>query len=135
MWRSSRAANRLSVIVSSAAGEVLTILPRTALSKVRVILSSLKDTGIVKEHRRGRFALARKASAEEIAEAANGYLARASADREKLERMVIYGQTALCRWAMILKYFVETETMDRCGHCDNCTGTAVAATAAAEGAA
>jgi ATP-dependent DNA helicase RecQ len=106
-----------------------------ALSKVRVILSSLKDAGIVSEKRRGRFALARVPSTEEIANAAEGYLARAEADRAKLERMVIYGQTAMCRWAMILKHFVETETLEQCGQCDNCTGTAVAATAPAAGAA
>jgi ATP-dependent DNA helicase RecQ len=104
-----------------------------SLSKVRVILSSLKDAGIVSERRRGRFALKRRASTQEIADAAKEYLARAESDREKLERMVIFGQTAMCRWAMILKYFVDTDSNEQCGHCDNCTGTAVPATAAAAG--
>ncbi|HUP39565.1 MAG TPA: ATP-dependent DNA helicase RecQ [Vicinamibacterales bacterium] len=105
-----------------------------ALSKVRVILSSLKAAGIVAERHRGRFALKRHASAAEIADAANGYLARAAADREKLERMVIYGQTAMCRWSMILKYFGGTEMQEPCGHCDTCAGTAVPAVGAAAGA-
>jgi ATP-dependent DNA helicase RecQ len=117
------------------AAEVKDAAAGVALSKVRVILTSLKDAGIVAERRRGRFALKRQASAEEIGAAANEYLARAAADRAKLEQMVIYGQTALCRWSMILKYFAGAEAKPQCGHCDNCTGTAVAATAAAAGAA
>jgi ATP-dependent DNA helicase RecQ len=115
------------------AAEVKDAAAGVALSKVRVILSSLKDAGIASERRRGRFALKRQASAEEIATAANGYLARAAADREKLEQMVIYGQTAMCRWSMILKYFAGGEMKEPCGHCDNCTGTAVPATATAAG--
>ena len=115
------------------AAEVKDAAAGVSLAKVRVILSSLKDAGIVAERRRGRFALKRQASAEEIGAAANEYLARAAADRAKLEQMVIYGQTALCRWSMILRYFAGAEAKRQCGHCDNCTGTAVPATAAAAG--
>jgi ATP-dependent DNA helicase RecQ len=107
--------------------------PRVALSKVRVILSSLKDAGVVAERRGARFTLKKPASTGEIAQFAKIYLDRAEDDRLKLEQMVIYGQTALCRWAMILKYFGEADVTERCGHCDNCAGTAVTATAAAGG--
>ena len=100
---------------------------------MRVILSSLKDAGIVAERRGSRFVLKRPATTDEIADAAKGYLARAEEDRAKLEQMVIYGQTALCRWAMILKYFGESDAMAQCGHCDNCTGSARTAVAAAAG--
>jgi ATP-dependent DNA helicase RecQ len=109
--------------------------PRVALSKVRVILSSLKEAGVVAGRRGARFALKKPASAEEIAQVAQVYLSRAEDDRLKLEQMVIYGQTALCRWATILKYFGESGITEQCGHCDNCAGTAVTATAAAAGAA
>jgi ATP-dependent DNA helicase RecQ len=107
--------------------------PRVALSKVRVILSSFKDAGVVAERRGARFALKKPAATDEIAQIAKAYLDRAEDDREKLERMVIYGQTALCRWAMILKYFGERDVTERCGHCDNCAGTAITAIAAAAG--
>jgi hypothetical protein len=107
--------------------------PRVALSKVRVILSSLKDAGMVAGRRGARFTVKKSASVEEIARIAKVYLDRADDDREKLERMVIYGQTALCRWAMILKYFGEVDVMEQCGHCDNCAGTAITATATAAG--
>ena len=43
-------------------------------------------------------------------------------DETNLERMIIYGQTALCRWRTLLDYFkaegVEAEF--RCGRCDRC---------------
>jgi ATP-dependent DNA helicase RecQ len=107
--------------------------PRVALSKVRVILSSLKEAGVVTGRRGARFILKKPASTGDIAQIATGYLDRANDDREKLERMVIYGQTALCRWAMILKYFGEAAVMEQCGRCDNCAGTAITATATAAG--
>jgi ATP-dependent DNA helicase RecQ len=104
------------------------------LSKARVILSALKDAGVAVGRRGLRFALKGPTSMEKIAEVAKVYLDRAEDDRQKLERMVIYGQTALCRWAMILRYFGEADVPERCGHCDNCAGTAALATAAAAGA-
>ena len=43
-------------------------------------------------------------------------------DESNLERMIAYGQTALCRWRALLDYFkaegVEAEF--RCGTCDSC---------------
>jgi ATP-dependent DNA helicase RecQ len=43
-------------------------------------------------------------------------------DESNLERMIAYGQTALCRWRALLDYFkaegVEAEF--RCGACDSC---------------
>ena len=105
-----------------------------ALSKIRVILSSLKESGIVTERRAAGFSLKGKPSTDRIAEIARDYLRRSDDDRAKLERMVMYGQTALCRWAVILKYFGEADAIEQCGHCDNCAGTAKTATAAAAGA-
>ena len=78
--------------------------------------------------------LKKAVSGDEIADIARLYEARSADDREKLERMVIYGQTALCRWSMILKYFGETEVAKQCGHCDNCAGVARTASAVAAGA-
>jgi ATP-dependent DNA helicase RecQ len=105
-------------------GEIAKTAAGVSQTKARVILSSLKEAGIVAERRGVRFVLRRSATTDEVADAARVYLERGEQDREKLERMVIYGQTALCRWAMVLKYFGETDVMDQCGHCDNCAGTA-----------
>ena len=105
-----------------------------ARSKVRVILSSLKEAGIVSERRGSKWARTRKATTvEEVTEIASAYAARSEDDRQKLEKMVMYGQTALCRWAVLLQYFGDGEVTSTCGHCDNCAGTAKTATAAAAG--
>ena len=31
-----------------------------------------------------------------------------------------YGQSARCRWAILLEYFGESADAARCGTCDNC---------------
>jgi ATP-dependent DNA helicase RecQ len=43
-------------------------------------------------------------------------------DETNLERMIAYGQTALCRWRTLLDYFKEegVEAEFRCGTCDRC---------------
>jgi ATP-dependent DNA helicase RecQ len=46
---------------------------------------------------------------------------RRDGEREKLERMIGYAQSALCRWKLLLEYFGEVGGFERCGRCDNCT--------------
>jgi ATP-dependent DNA helicase RecQ len=41
-------------------------------------------------------------------------------DKEKLERMMQYGQSAMCRWHLLHDYFEEEMDEERCGNCDNC---------------
>ena len=43
-------------------------------------------------------------------------------DQTNLERMIAYGQTALCRWRTLLDYFKEEGVAAefRCGRCDRC---------------
>jgi ATP-dependent DNA helicase RecQ len=52
------------------------------------------------------------------------YEARRARDEDKLERMMLYGQSAGCRWRMLLEYFAAEEIASapdfRCGTCDNC---------------
>ena len=43
-----------------------------------------------------------------------------AARRKKLERIIMYAQTALCRWSVLLRYFEPDTTFERCGACDNC---------------
>jgi ATP-dependent DNA helicase RecQ len=46
---------------------------------------------------------------------------RREGEREKLERMIAYAQSAMCRWKLLLDYFGEADDFERCGQCDNCT--------------
>jgi ATP-dependent DNA helicase RecQ len=41
-------------------------------------------------------------------------------NKEKLERMMQYGQSAMCRWRLLHDYFDEQMEEERCGTCDNC---------------
>jgi ATP-dependent DNA helicase RecQ len=42
------------------------------------------------------------------------------AEHEKLEQMMLYGQSSSCRWKILYDYFNEPFPQERCGHCDNC---------------
>lgn len=90
-------------------------------SKVRVVLSLLKDFKIVKESRGSRFGLLRKdlkrVELEEISRASEE---KAEKDKEKLEKMMQYGQSAACRWRLLHDYFGEEMEGEQCGTCDNC---------------
>jgi ATP-dependent DNA helicase RecQ len=93
----------------------------TAPTKVRVIVAMLKDMDIVRELRGSKIRLERPAlSSGALAEIAAQYTARTAGDRDKLERMMAYGQSASCRWKLLLDYFGEQVDWERCGTCDNC---------------
>ncbi|MBV9925161.1 MAG: ATP-dependent DNA helicase RecQ [Acidobacteria bacterium] len=95
--------------------------PNVAKTKVRVALSLLKEAGVVREARGVRFKLARPdVTREEVERAAEAAAGRGGADREKLERVMLYGQSAECRWKLLHEYFGEPFGRERCGHCDNC---------------
>ncbi len=92
-----------------------------APTKSRVIISLLKDLGVVKEQRGVLLRLLKSGiSGGNLAAMAEDYRTRHSSDREKLERMMAYGQSAACRWALLLGYFGEADATLRCGVCDNC---------------
>jgi ATP-dependent DNA helicase RecQ len=48
--------------------------------------------------------------------------ARRERDEEKLEKMLLYAQSAGCRWRFLLEYFGDEEDRSefKCGTCDNC---------------
>ncbi|HEU4596904.1 MAG TPA: ATP-dependent DNA helicase RecQ [Pyrinomonadaceae bacterium] len=92
-----------------------------AQAKVRVILSMLKDAGLVREMRGQRFRLLRAGLVRrELELVAAECEAKAEKDREKLERVMLYGQSAECRWKLLHEYFDEPFGEDACGNCDNC---------------
>lgn len=90
-------------------------------TKVRVVLSLLKDMKIVKELRGPHFRLLRAdVKQPELEELSRLSEERVNRDKEKLERMMQYGQSALCRWRLLHDYFGEEMEGERCGNCDNC---------------
>jgi ATP-dependent DNA helicase RecQ len=92
-----------------------------AKTKTRVALSLLKESGIVKEERPGRFTLLRRRLAKrDLAALAAEWQHRDERDRDKLDRMESYARTALCRWRLLREYFGEEGAEERCGVCDNC---------------
>ena len=96
-------------------------LDGVAATKVRVVLALLKDLGIVKEQRGSKVSLIKpNLSGGVLDDMAARYKARHAADHEKLNRMMEYGQTARCRWKLLLEYFGEDAEWERCGTCDNC---------------
>ena len=96
-------------------------LPTVAKAKIKIAIKLLADAGVVTRRAGGRVAMKKVAlGPDRIAELAAGYAEKSERDREKLERMVFYAQTGLCRWRVMLDYFGESLDADRCGHCDNC---------------
>ena len=89
--------------------------------RVRVVLSLLKELKLVRELRRTKFRLLRvdvkQTELEELSRVAEGKVEK---DQEKLERMMQYGQSAMCRWHLLHEYFREEMEDERCGNCDNC---------------
>jgi ATP-dependent DNA helicase RecQ len=111
--RADERAAKLALIQESA-GEV-------AKSKVRVILSAMKEMNLAREARGAQYRLLKTGLSEaELAAIAARYEARAERDREKLEQMMHYAQSADCRWQLLLDYFGEGAGFEPCGHCDNC---------------
>lgn len=92
-----------------------------AASKVRVVLALLKELRLVRELRGARFKLLKSDIVrEELETAARTFAAQGEHDREKLERMMLYGQSAACRWRLLHEYFEAAFEQQKCGTCDNC---------------
>jgi ATP-dependent DNA helicase RecQ len=91
------------------------------LTKVRVILTLLTDVGAVSRRRGGGVALKRAdLSGGNLDAIASMFQTRAEADLARLDAMMSYGQSARCRWAILLEYFTTTVPAPACGLCDNC---------------
>ncbi|HEY0512896.1 MAG TPA: ATP-dependent DNA helicase RecQ [Thermoanaerobaculia bacterium] len=105
-----------------AVGEVQKRAAGVAQAKVKVVLATMKDLEMVAEPSPGQYQLlADGLGGEELDAMADRYEKRSEGDRDRLRRMMLYAQTALCRWKAILDYFGEDFDWERCGHCDNCS--------------
>lgn len=100
-------------------------VPAVPLARVRVVLSLLKDHDVVREHRGTTFSLRQPRSEDELVAMADRWRQRSEADRARLDRMLMYAQTGLCRWCVMSDYFGERLEQEACGHCDNCERAAV----------
>jgi ATP-dependent DNA helicase RecQ len=114
--------------------DMRTAAPKIAAGKIRVMLTVLKQAGLIRERRGPRFEITPRLFAESVEPVAASYNERRQRDQSKLEQMVVYAQTALCRTAALLDALGETG-VERCGTCDNCCGTTIRGEGVAEGAA
>ncbi|HEY6912316.1 MAG TPA: ATP-dependent DNA helicase RecQ [Myxococcales bacterium] len=86
--------------------------------RVKVIVAQLVGAGVLE--RRGR-SLVRTAEldAEALARMLTAWEERQTGDRERLQTMMRFAQSALCRRRLLREYFGEERGED-CGNCDNC---------------
>ena len=89
--------------------------------KARVVLSFLKEIGFAAEGPGQRFVplTIEPPSLEELARATARYEQKRAQDRARLQAMLRYSQSHLCRARLLVTYFGYTDG-EPCGHCDNC---------------
>jgi ATP-dependent DNA helicase RecQ len=115
--------------------EIRAAVPALSASKVRVMLAALKQDGLMRERRRARYEPGPRLLTASIEPLVAAYEQRRQRDQTKLEQMVVYAQTALCRTHVLLEALGETVEWSQCGTCDNCRGLAIRSAAVAAGAA
>ena len=121
-----RAINQLSIKAATAEaatanGITLTsVIHATGLHKnrVKVIVALLEATGIVERGRRLR-KVRDFSSEEEFHAFLEEHEQRHVTDRDRLDSMMRYGQTTMCRVRFLTRYF-GSELAKDCKHCDNC---------------
>lgn len=107
-----------SAVTLAAIQETVSTVPKT---KVRAILAAMVDMDLVSEEADGRFRLLREDVGDaELERFGQIYETRTGHERGKIDQMVAYAQSALCRWKMLLQAFGDTPEWSECNHCDNC---------------
>jgi ATP-dependent DNA helicase RecQ len=87
--------------------------------RAQAVAALLESMGVA-ERRRGQVRKAREFPTHEAWEAfLASYERRREADRERLQAVIRYAQTALCRVRVLREYFGE-DAGGACGRCDNC---------------
>lgn len=114
--RALEAEARAQAIPLSAVAREAEVPTRTA----RVVLSLFKELGVAAEEEGAKVrAIGSPPTDEELIEAALRYEERRREDRERLDTVVRYATSTLCRTRILLAYFGE-DAPSLCGHCDNC---------------
>ena len=91
--------------------------------KARVVLSYLKEVGFTRESAGAKFHLlsSQPPDLSELAVAAQRYEQKRSQDRARLQSMLRYAESHLCRTRLLLSYFgYANASRESCGICDNC---------------
>jgi ATP-dependent DNA helicase RecQ len=115
--------------------EIRTAVPSLPPSKVRVMLTALKQGGLMRERRGAKYEVRPQLLTASIEPLVAAYEERRQRDQTKLEQMIVYAQTALCRTRVLLEALGETVEWSQCGTCDNCRGLSIRSEAVAAGAA
>jgi ATP-dependent DNA helicase RecQ len=87
--------------------------------RIKVVAAQLVSAGVLMRRRRGFERLRDFADARELEAFLSDYEGRHRTDRARLEAMMRYAQTTLCRLRYVMAYFGDPVDRD-CGHCDNC---------------
>ena len=96
-------------------------LPDFSDGHLKVCLKLLKDGKLLRQDRKLGYSLkAPSASSPSYAQLAQIYVDKQERDKQALEQMVAYAQSGLCRWKLLLDYFVDAGDFERCCTCDNC---------------
>jgi ATP-dependent DNA helicase RecQ len=97
-------------------------------NKRRVATKLLRDAGLIRTGARRKTKIADAPADVQVFERlASDYREKSDEDRKKLERVIFYAQSALCRWKILLEYFGDDGQFERCERCDNCVRPPVAA--------
>lgn len=92
--------------------------------RVKVVAAQLDGAGIIKRKRQRVHKLRDFKDRAELEAFLNDYERRYASHGERLQGMLRYVKTAMCRLRYLRNYFGET--VDRnCGHCDNCRRAAL----------
>jgi ATP-dependent DNA helicase RecQ len=104
-----------AIVVDELAGDA-GVSPRRA----DTIVAALAEAGAVRRLRDRRVRAVARPLAPRAEQLVDTYADLQVADRLKLDQMIIYGQTAMCRWRKLLEYFDGDGSVTACGHCDRC---------------
>ena len=89
------------------------------LRKTQVLLTHLCDAGLLTESAAGYQLTGAAPTQSEIDAIAQGYVTRRAEDRRRLEAVVRYCESTMCRARILANYFGETAP-PACGRCDRC---------------
>src|SRR5690606_10155010 len=116
----------ITLCAVSGAQEVTSIAEAadTPVKKTRVILSFLEAIDLAAQDSEARFVPAgtQAPTVAQLEEATQSYKEKQDSDRGRLELMLRYAESTLCRTRLLLNYFEYEDAGGtyRCGHCDNC---------------
>ncbi len=86
--------------------------------RVSVLLNALEEIEVVE--RQGRaFELGRELKGRDLEAFLAGFEAKQQAERERLQTMVAFAESGMCRMQFLREYFGEPAG-EACHHCDNC---------------